>query len=218
MSAKVSKTLKRDIITQFFMEKGQRMSNLTRVDDAKLDSIITKYNIDVEGYRQFLSDKAKKDLKEKKEREELSKIKHEEELRIIKEKADAEEAEMNRLWSSITQKEKLWVCERLTSQVNKERQKNNEFAIKMTDVMEADFKKNGALIYRESPNELRVNGIMVSNSYIEKMLTSDEVLELMPSHLRWYKNSVNDIEFLTERKLTKGKKIEFIIKDEEETK
>ena len=207
MATKISKSMKVELIIQFFRNKGQRMTNLGKTDMTKLDSIIAKYNIDIEYESQKHTEQKQKDKKEKEERDRL----HKEQCEKMRLEREAEDAKMTRLWSSITKKEQLWVCDRLMSHVNQERQKNNETAIKTTDVMEAMFKKDGARVIRESPNELRVNGILVCNNYIEKMITIDEVSELMPSHLKWYKNSIKDVEFIIERKLRKGKKIEFII-------
>ena len=207
MATKISKSMKVELITQFFRNKGERMTNLGKTDMTKLDSIIAKYNIDIEYESQKHTEQKQKDKKEKEERDRL----HKEQCEKMRLEREAEDAGMSRLWSSITKKEQLWVCDRLMPHVNQERQKNNEMTIKTIDELEARLKKDGARVIRESPNELRVNGILVCNNYIEKMITIDEVSELMPSHLKWYKNSIKDVEFIIERKLTKGKKIEFII-------
>ena len=207
MSAKISKSMKVELITQFFRNNGQHMTNLGKADITKLDGIITKYNINIEYELQKLQQLKEQQKIEKEARDK----KYEEERENLRLEREAEQAEMNKLWSSISNLQQRWVCDRLKNTINEKRQKNNEFAIRTTDVMEADFKKNGARIVRESPTELRVNGILVCNNYIEKMMTTDEVFELMPTHLKFYKNSIKDIKILLERKELKGKNIEFDI-------
>lgn len=199
--------MKVELITQFFRSKGQRMTNLGKIDMSKLDGIITKHSIDIDYELQKLNKEKEQEKirKEERETENQKILKQEEERRQL------QKTELIALWSSISTKQQRWVCEVAKDIINKNRQKENEFAIKTTDVLEADLKKRGGRIFRESPTELRVNGIIVSNSYIEKMITTDEVFELMPSHLKYYKNIQNIIHDLIEhKKLNNGKTFLFI--------
>lgn len=213
MSAKISKSMKVELITKFFMNKGQRMTNLGKADIKKLDSIITKYNIDIEYEAQKLRQLKDQQKIEKEARDK----KYEEENEQLRLALEAEAAALNKavmiLWTSISGLQQRWVCERLKDTINKKRQKDNEFAIRTTDVMEADFKKNGARIVRESPNELRVNGILVCNNYIEKMMTTDEVIQIIPDQLRWHLDAIKDIKVLLEHNELKGKNIQFVMNE-----
>lgn len=160
----------------------------------------------MESHLQKHSEKKQKNKEKKEQQKQL----YEEQCKKLKLEREDRELELNTLWACISKKQQLWVCDRLKDYINKIKQEDNAFAIAKTDLMEAELKRKGDKIVRENLNELRVNGILIRNSYIEKMVTLDEVVALMPSRLSFYNNAVADIEMIMQRNFLKNNKILFV--------
>jgi hypothetical protein len=177
MSKRISNTSIIDAINLFFYKKGQKLTNLQKANREKLDSIIKKYNINLDELLVEVNLINEKEKEEKQKREEERKREAEEEAKKQKEK---EEILMMK-WNTLSLEDKESIKNIHYNRYVEETLKDNEIAIKSTDKMEKEAREKEAreksptgFIQRINENTFCIRGINVINGWYEKIKSREE--------------------------------------------
>lgn len=154
--SKISKTMKAELISDFFAERGKRMSNLTKVDVAKLDEIILQHSINIEQQMQKRTVRIEKEKEAKIQREK----EQEERERKYKEEQKAKEEERLQKWNSINETQQMTICEKIATYQNNARHKDYEKDVRITDEAERKAIATGKRFERQSPTVIVISGII----------------------------------------------------------
>ena len=195
---KISKTMKADIIAEFFAEQGKRLTNLKKVDVSKLDELILKYNINLEIQLEKRALNIEKEKNEKIQRQNAELERN----RLRKEENSAKEKNIIQFWNSITTDQQQIICDKISLQANSDNSKLNDKTIRLTDILEADCIKRGNRVERLAPNELRINGIIINNGYLaeKENLTISYVSDHIMCVFTRYQFVIEDINKMLSQK------------------
>ncbi len=170
MSKRISNTDIISAINLYFFKKGKRLSNLQKSNREKLDSIIKKYNINLEELLVEVAINNEKDKEAKLKREEDSRRRAEE---YQKEQEKKEQILMMK-WNTLSSEDKERVKNIHYTRYAEETLRDNEKAVKESEKMEKEARERGDYVRRVNENTLCIKGINVITGWYSKIQSREE--------------------------------------------